>query len=84
MAAITVYSTDPCSFCARAKGLLAARGVDFTEVNLSKDPVGRAELASRTGMMSFPQVLVDDELLGGYAELLKAAESGQLDELLAT
>ncbi len=83
MATVTVYSTEPCSFCGRAKGLLAARGVDFTEVNLAKDPVGRAELARRTGMMSFPQVLVDDQLLGGYAELQHAFETGQLDELLA-
>jgi glutaredoxin 3 len=65
------------------KGLLAARGLDFTEVNLTKDPAGRVELARRTGMMSFPQVLVGDHLLGGYAELLRAAEDGSLDELLA-
>jgi glutaredoxin-related protein len=34
-------------------------------------------------MMGSPQVLVDSELLGGFAELLAAAESGRLDELLA-
>jgi glutaredoxin 3 len=79
---ITVYSTDPCSFCARVKGLLDARGVEYAEVNLSKDPTGRVELARKTGMMSFPQVLVDGELLGGYAELQAAAEDGTLDELL--
>lgn len=84
MSEITVYSTDPCSFCARVKGLLQARGVRFTEVNLSKDPEGRVELASRTGMMSFPQVLIDGELLGGFSELQAAVESGRLDELLAT
>jgi glutaredoxin 3 len=79
---ITIYSTEPCSFCARVKGLFSARGVKFTEVNLSKDPAGRVELAQRTGMMSFPQVLIDGELLGGYAELQAAAEDGRLDELL--
>jgi glutaredoxin 3 len=80
---ITVYTTEPCSFCARVKGLLEARGLKFSEVNLSKDPIGRVELVSRTGMMSFPQVVVGDELLGGYAETLNAVESGRLDELLA-
>jgi len=83
MARITVYSTEPCSFCRRVKGLLDARGVEFSEVNLSKDPTGRVELARRTGMMSFPQVLIDDQLLGGFAELQAAAEDGRLDELLA-
>jgi len=78
---ITVYTTEPCSFCARVKGLLNARGLRFSEVNLSKDAAGRVELAGRTGMMSFPQVLVGDQLLGGFAETLTAIESGRLDEL---
>jgi glutaredoxin 3 len=83
MSEITVYSTEPCSFCARVKGMLETRGVEFSEVNLSKDPQGRVELASRTGMMTFPQVLIDGELLGGFAEVQAAVESGRLDELLA-
>lgn len=83
MRKITVYTTQPCSFCSRLKGLLAARGVEFAEVNLSKDPIGRAELVRTTGMMSFPQVLVGDQLLGGFAEVQAAMESGRLDELLA-
>ena len=83
MSEVTVYTTEPCSFCARVKGLLKARGVEFAEVNLSKDPDGRAELARSTGMMSFPQVIVDGELLGGFTEVQAAAESGRLDELLA-
>ena len=82
MSGIVVYSTEPCSFCTRVKGILQARGIEFTEVNLSKDPQGRVELAGRTGMMSFPQVVVDGELLGGYAEVQAAAESGRLDGLL--
>ncbi len=80
---VTVYTTEPCSFCARVKGLLKSRGVEFSEVNLSKDAVGRSELARKTGMMSFPQVLVGDRLLGGYVELQAAADSGMLDDLLA-
>jgi glutaredoxin 3 len=83
MAKVTVYSTESCSFCARVKGLLASRNVEFVEVNLSKDPAGRMELVRKTGMMSFPQVLVDGELLGGFAELQAAAEDGRLDELRA-
>jgi glutaredoxin 3 len=61
---------------------LKARGLEFSEVNLSKDPAGRVELAQRTGMMTFPQVLVGEELLGGYSEVLTALQSGRLDELL--
>ncbi len=83
MREVTVYSTEPCSFCARVKGLLEARGARITEINLAKDPVGRVELARKTGMLTFPQVLIDGELLGGFKEVQSAAESGRLDELLA-
>lgn len=83
MAAVTVYTTDPCSFCARVKQLLSTRGIAFDEVNLAKDPDGRAELLERTGMMSFPQVLVGDVLIGGFQETLRADQSGELKGLLA-
>ena len=80
---VTLYSTDPCSFCTHAKALLRKRGIDFDEVNLGKDPAGRAELVAKTGMMSFPQIVVEEQVLGGFRELLEADRSGRLDELLA-
>jgi glutaredoxin 3 len=83
MAQITVYTTEPCSFCARVKQLLAQRGVAYEEINLSKDPEGRAKLVERTGMLSFPQVVIGDEVLGGFRETLEADRSGRLRELLA-
>jgi glutaredoxin 3 len=81
MAKITVYTTDPCSFCTRAKALLNARGLAYDEVNLSKDPSGRSQLIELTGMMSFPQVVIDDEVIGGFMELVQADRSGRLAEL---
>lgn len=78
-----MYSTDPCPYCSQAKALLKARGVEYEEINLGRDPEGRARLAAETGMMSFPQVLIGDELVGGFRELLAADRSGRLSELLA-
>jgi len=83
MKKLTVYSTDACSFCVRAKRLLESRGLDYDDINLARDPDGRIELARRTGMMSFPQILVDEELVGGYMELAEADRSGRLNALLA-
>jgi glutaredoxin 3 len=80
---VLVYTTDPCTFCSKAKGLLKSRGVAYTEINLSKDAAGRVELARRTGMMSFPQILVGGTLIGGFSELLVAEQDGRLDEILA-
>ncbi|HEX5620805.1 MAG TPA: glutaredoxin domain-containing protein [Solirubrobacteraceae bacterium] len=81
MSRVTIYTTEPCGFCRVAKSLLAKRNVAFTEVNLAKDPSGRAELVRITGMMTFPQVVIDDEPVGGYQELVQADRAGRLAEL---
>jgi glutaredoxin 3 len=80
---VLVYTTEPCGFCRQAKALLAARGVDFAEVNLAKDPDGRADLVALTGQMTFPQIVVGRRSIGGFRELLEADRAGALEELLA-
>ncbi len=81
MTRVTVYTTEPCGYCRTAKALLDKRGVAYAEVNLAKSPEGRAELVERTGMMTFPQVVIDDEPLGGYQELARADRDGALRSL---
>ena len=78
---VTVYTTEPCGFCRVAKALLDKRGIPFEEINLAKDAHGRAELAERTGMMTFPQVIIDEKPIGGYQELARADAAGLLREL---
>ena len=80
---IVVYTTDPCARCIRAKDLLSSRGLAFREVNLAKDPVGRRRLAEFTGHMTFPQVVIGDEPVGGFQDLLDADRQGRLEKLAA-
>jgi len=84
MAQITVYTTEPCSFCTRVKQLLQSRGYEYSEINLARDPEGRNALVTLTGMMSFPQVIVGDELVGGFDQTLAADQSGRLRTLVET
>ena len=78
-----MYTTEPCAYCRQAKALLTKRGLVFDEINLAMDAAGRHELVARTGMMTFPQVIIDDELVVGFDELAAAQRSGRLAELLA-
>ena len=82
VADVVVYTTENCPFCIRAKALLDARGVAYREINLERDPDGRAELVRKTGMMTFPQVIIDGTLVGGFQETLAADRSGLLAELV--
>jgi glutaredoxin 3 len=75
---VTIYTTEPCGFCRVAKSLLDKRNVAYNEVNLAKDPSGRMELVRMTGMMTFPQVVIDDAPIGGYQELVAVDRAGGL------
>ena len=78
---VTIYTTEPCGFCRVAKSLLDKRNVPYHEVNLAKDPSGRMELVRMTGMMTFPQVVIDDTPIGGYQELVQVDRAGGLAAL---
>ncbi len=83
LTSVTLYTTESCPFCVSAKALLAKRGIAHEEINLARDPDGRAELQERTGMFTFPQIIIGDEPIGGFTELLAADRAGRLKELLA-
>ena len=81
MKPVTMYTTDHCPYCVSAKALLARREIEYQEINLARDPDGRAELVSCTGMITFPQIMIDGESIGGFAELLAADRAGRLATL---
>jgi glutaredoxin 3 len=83
MAPVTLYTTDHCARCVTAKALLGKRGIGYEEINLAKDPDGRAELARRTGMVTFPQIVIDGETIGGLDDLVAADRVGRLKGLIA-
>jgi len=81
-APVRLYTTEPCSFCRQAKALLDSNGVKYEELNLARDPDGRAELVALTGQMTFPQILVGERSIGGFRELVEANRDGTLEDLL--
>ena len=83
MSRVKLYTTEPCGFCRTAKALLAARRIPYEEINLAKNPEGRAQLVELTGMMTFPQVIIDGKPIGGYQELVRADRTGGLSDLAA-
>ena len=83
MRPITVYATRWCGYCVRAKALLRSRGLPFEEVFLDDVPAFRETLHELTGGWTVPQILIGDEVIGGYTELWRLDRSGQLEEKLA-
>lgn len=83
MASVTIYTRDGCGYCARAKSLLTAKGVDFTEYNATEKPEYRQEMMTKSGGTTFPQIFIGESHVGGCDDLHSLDRAGKLDALLA-
>ena len=76
-----MYSTAWCGFCARARSLLERKGIAFREID-ADEAEARAEMVTRSGKRSVPQIFIGPRHVGGFEELYALERSGELDQLL--
>lgn len=80
---ITMYTTEVCPYCLRAKALLKARGVTtIDEVRVDRDPDARAVMVGRTGRRTVPQIFIGEAHIGGCDDLIALDQRGALLPLL--
>lgn len=77
---VTVYTTQYCPYCMRAKNLLKSKGIAFQEVDLTNDQMKRDELSEKTGCMTVPMIFIGDEFIGGSDDLHDLEAEGKLDQ----
>lgn len=83
MPEVTIYTSDACGYCVRAKRLLERKGVDYEQIHIARwDGEARMRLAELTGRHTVPQILVDGEALGGYDDIKALDDMGRLDAIL--
>lgn len=83
-AKILIYTKTVCPYCVRAKELFERKGAAFEEINVEDHPPEfYSELKARTGMMTVPQIFINERLVGGYTDLAALEKGGQLDAMLA-
>lgn len=70
MASVTIYSTDGCPFCAKAKSFLAGKRISYEEIEVLPGSNAWKEMKEKTGSGSLPQILIGDEPVGGYSDLV--------------
>jgi glutaredoxin 3 len=80
--AVTVYVSDWCPYCQRAKGLLAQKNVLFSEINVEDEPKLREEMIARSNRRTVPQIFIGDKHVGGCDDLFELDRSGELDRLI--
>ena len=83
MARVEIYTKFMCPYCARAKKLLEAKGVDYEETEISMGGAKREEMIQRAGgRTTVPQIFIDGRHVGGSDDLAELERSGKLDPLL--
>ena len=80
--AVTVYTSDWCPYCQRAKGLLTQKNVIFSEINVEEDGRFRVEMIARSNRRTVPQIFIGDKHVGGCDDLFELDRSGELDRLI--
>ncbi len=82
MAAVIVYSSNGCPFCAKAKSFLVERGISFEEIEAPRGTKAWEEMREKTGSGALPQILIGDEHIGGYSDLAALEATGELNKKL--
>ncbi len=83
MKSVEIYTTPICGYCHAAKRLLSHKGIEFTEIDVMREPAKRAEMTQRSnGGMTVPQIFIGGVPVGGCDDLYALERAGKLDPML--
>ncbi len=75
---VVIFTGPNCSYCQRAKAVLARRNLKYREVDVSVGD-GRNEMQRRLPLArSIPQIFIDGEHIGGCEDLEQLDAAGVL------
>lgn len=81
-ARVLMVKKDPCPYCDRAKILLDNKNIKYEVLDLTGKPDELDNWKQKTGWKTVPIILINDELIGGYADLRALDDEGKLDEMV--
>jgi glutaredoxin 3 len=76
---VTILTSPTCSYCHAAKDLLQRKGIAYSEVDAITDAEQAQVLLRQSGQHTVPQIFVDDQLIGGFAELAEVLRQRDSD-----
>lgn len=82
MAKVVMYSSSWCGYCSRARRLLQSKGAEIEEIDVDERPGARAEMMTRSGRRTVPQIFIGETHVGGSDDLMDLDASGGLEPLL--
>jgi len=62
--------------------LLDSKSVEYADIGVDARPELRREMIEKSGRRTVPQIWIGEHHVGGYDDLARLEQLGQLDELL--
>ena len=63
---IKVYSTPTCPYCVLAKRYLSERGVEYDDIDVSRDQKSALEMLTKSGQMGVPVLDIGGDIIIGF------------------
>ncbi len=83
MSNVTIYSSNRCPFCVKAKMLLDKKNIEYEEIDVTDNEEARKKLVEKAnGMRTVPQIFIGETHVGGCDDLYELENNGKLDPML--
>mgnify|MGYP006124128135 FL=1 len=80
---IIMYTSQYCPYCSNAENLLKNKGFDISKkIYVDQDPEELTRMIKMTGKRTVPQIYINEKYIGGFDELRKLDNTGELDKVL--
>jgi glutaredoxin 3 len=63
---VKIYTTPTCMYCSMAKRFFKENGVDFEEIDVSRDREAATEMVKRSGQMGVPVIDINGKMIVGF------------------
>jgi len=63
---VKLFTSPSCPYCLTLKEFLKEHGIEFEEIDVSKDEKAREEMIEKSGQMGVPVVEINGEIIVGF------------------
>lgn len=63
---VKIYTSPACPYCFTLREFLKEKGIEFEEVDVSKDEKARDEMIKKSGKLEAPIVEIDGQIVVGF------------------
>ena len=68
---VEIYSRSNCTYCVMATNFFDSKGISYKVYSVDDPKIFKEMLERNPQARTVPQIFIDDELVGGYTDLIE-------------